>query len=307
MIQGASLIKNIKRLHSRDDALSETIDADLIKAARSNITPGTSLTGAASSAQQGVEASPTAVLEGTDNRSDLVGNKPADAVNDHSEDQDNNGAELDERISTISEEEILSISRAKSSPFYELAQYIFLKVQDRPSMLPKVPSGLSGIHDEMFRLALRLLEEPGDVIHKKDAFVLVSGIINTISPTGRSLSLSSQIVTESEAICMAYESRNIGILLNDLLDALYPDEDDPTAMSMENLQGVVYSLLSKSTSPRQTKDDKERYTVLKIMCQLLLCLEHDIFAKPVSEHVFVSVWSQILNTMLHGGGLRVIS
>ncbi|KAF9318385.1 hypothetical protein BG003_011304 [Podila horticola] len=77
-------------------------------------------------------------------------------------------------------------------------------------------------------------------------------------------------------------------------------------MSMENLQEVVYSLLSKSSSPRLTKDDKERYIVLKILCLLLLWLEHDIFAKPVSEHVFVSVWSQILNTMLYGGGLRVI-
>lgn len=105
---------------------------------------------------------------------------------------------------------------------------------------------------------------------------------------------------------MAYKSQKIEILLSELLCALYPDEDDPTAMSMENLQEVVYSLLSKSSSPRLTKDDKERYIVLKILCLLLLWLEHDIFAKPVSEHVFVSVWSQILNTMLYGGGLRVI-
>ncbi|KAG0039027.1 hypothetical protein BGZ83_002922, partial [Gryganskiella cystojenkinii] len=96
---------------------------------------------------------------------------------------------------------------------------------------------------------------------------------------------------------MAYESQKIGILLSELSHALYPDEDDPTALSMENLQGVVYSVLSKSASPRLTKDDKERYMVLKIVCRLLLWLEHDIFAKPVSEHVFGSVWSQILNTM----------
>ncbi|KAF9081773.1 hypothetical protein BGX27_004776, partial [Mortierella sp. AM989] len=214
----------------------------------------------------------------TDNGSDLVGDKAADAINSHSKDQDNHGAGLDE-------EDILSISRAKSSPFYELAQYIFHKVQDRQPALPTVPSGLSAIHDEMFRLALQLLEEPGDVIHRKDAFVLVSGIINTISPTGKSLSLSFQIATGSEATCMAYESQKIGILLSELLCALYPDEDDPTAMSMDNLQEVVYLLLSKSSSPRRTKDDEERYMVLKILCQLLLWLEHDIFAKPVSEHV----------------------
>ncbi|KAF9343136.1 hypothetical protein BGX26_006215, partial [Mortierella sp. AD094] len=83
-IQGASLIKNIKRLHSRDDALSETIDAGLIQAARSEITPGTSLPGTASSTQnyqQGAEVSPTAVLEGTDCSSDLDDDEPADAIN----------------------------------------------------------------------------------------------------------------------------------------------------------------------------------------------------------------------------------
>ncbi|KAF9318384.1 hypothetical protein BG003_011303 [Podila horticola] len=193
-MQSESLIKNLKRLHSRDGALSETIDTGMVQAAKSSITPGTSRPGTASSTQnyqQRAEAPPTAILEGTASRSDLGGDEPADAVNTCSKDQNNDGAGLDEETSTVLEEEILSISRAKSSPFYELAQYIFhksilhpsaapasvhqtnalyiIQVQDRPSMLPTVPSGLSAIHDEMFRLALKLLKEPGNVIHKKDA------------------------------------------------------------------------------------------------------------------------------------------
>ncbi|KAG0333439.1 hypothetical protein BG000_009168, partial [Podila horticola] len=166
------LDKKSQTLAQRDGALSETIDTGMVQAAKSSITPGTSRPGTASSTQnyqQRAEVPPTAILEGTASRSDLGGDEPADAVNTCSKDQNNDGAGLDEETSTVLEEEILSISRAKSSPFYELAQYIFHKVQDRPSMLPTVPSGLSAIHDEMFRLALKLLKEPGDVIHKKDA------------------------------------------------------------------------------------------------------------------------------------------
>lgn len=136
--------------------------------------------------------------------------------------------------------------------------------------------------------------------------MIVSGIINTISPTSCDLSLSPQIEAESMASCMTYDSQSIRVLSNDLLKALYPSEDDPSSMSIENLQRTVYSLLAESSSPRPTRDDKERFLVLKILCQLLFWIEHDIFTKPVSEHVFVSVWSQILNTLFHGGGLRAI-
>src|SRR5688572_4291144 len=109
---------------------------------------------------------------------------------------------------------------------------------------------------------------------------IASGIINTISSTGRTLSLSPRIETESMAACMAYESPQIRVLSSDLLSALYPDEDDPSAISMDNLQKVVYSLLSESPTLRLSRNDKERHVVLKILCQLLLWLEHDTFAKP---------------------------
>ncbi|KAF9107300.1 hypothetical protein BGX27_008795 [Mortierella sp. AM989] len=50
-IQDENLVKNIKRLNSRDDALSQTMDAGLIEAARSHIGPGTRLSSAASPVQ----------------------------------------------------------------------------------------------------------------------------------------------------------------------------------------------------------------------------------------------------------------
>lgn len=118
------MIKNLKRLHSRDGALSETIDTGMVQAAKSSITPGTSRPGTASSTQnyqQRAEAPPTgatiifsfrsifllcfvalriafddlflfyssllAILEGTASRSDLGGDEPADAVNTCSKDQ----------------------------------------------------------------------------------------------------------------------------------------------------------------------------------------------------------------------------
>ncbi|KAF9900010.1 hypothetical protein EC991_008035 [Linnemannia zychae] len=310
-IQTEGLVKNIKRLHSRDEALSETIDAGMIQAARSSIIPGASFSSTGSSTpnyQQRAQIPPAVVLEGTD-RSDSDANQPTGFVNPRSNTQAIQRwrwiGRLDEEASAVSEE-TFSLSRAKSSPFYELAQYIFHKVQDRLSTLPTVPPGLSFIHEEMSRLALKLLNEPGDVILKKDVFVIISGIINTISPIGRTLLPSPRIEAASMAFCMSYESQAITALSNDHLRALYPYEDDPSTMSLESLQKVVYSMLAESSTPRLTRDCREKYVVLKILCQVLLWLEHDTFCQPVSEHVFVSVWSQVLNTMFLGGGLRVI-
>ncbi|KAF9405418.1 hypothetical protein BGZ76_006583, partial [Entomortierella beljakovae] len=70
-----------------------------------------------------------------------------------------------------SDADITSLSHMESSPFYKLAKYIFYCVQGRPTALPAVPSSLIPIHDEMFRLALNLLEEPGDVAQKKDVLL----------------------------------------------------------------------------------------------------------------------------------------
>ncbi|KAF9093267.1 hypothetical protein BGX27_001642, partial [Mortierella sp. AM989] len=64
--------------------------------------------------------------------------------------------------------------------FYELVDFIFKKTQGQDPMLPALPLGLSPTHNEMYRTALQLLLEPGDVTKKKPALVALSGIVNTL-------------------------------------------------------------------------------------------------------------------------------
>ncbi|KAG0227091.1 hypothetical protein BGW41_003981 [Actinomortierella wolfii] len=76
---------------------------------------------------------------------------------------------------------------------------------------------------------------------------------------------------------------------------------------MPSLQSFVYTKLAEDTTKwKRAKEDQEKYVVLKLMNQILLWLEHSQFERPVSEHVYVSAWSSIFNTLLASGGLRVI-
>ncbi|KAG0282634.1 hypothetical protein BGZ97_008905, partial [Linnemannia gamsii] len=76
----------------------------------------------------------------------------------------------------------------KSSPFYGLITYVF---QRMAAALPTtVPSGISALHREMYVAALEELRRPGPVVHKKDALVILSTIVNTVVPGGRHFSIS---------------------------------------------------------------------------------------------------------------------
>ncbi|KAI7823572.1 hypothetical protein BC939DRAFT_160279 [Gamsiella multidivaricata] len=77
-------------------------------------------------------------------------------------------------------------------------------------------------------------------------------------------------------------------------------------MSVESLQRFVYESLLQCLGPHPTRAAKEKYLVLKIVSQVLHWLENDIFAAPLSEHVFVSAWSDVLNTLFAQSGLRGI-
>ncbi|KAG0275874.1 hypothetical protein BGZ95_008271 [Linnemannia exigua] len=193
-------------------------------------------------------------------------------------------------------------ARARASPFYNIVDFIFKK--DPP--LPALPSGLSPTYNEMFRAALQLLQEPGDVSRKKPVFALVSGIINTLSPVGQQFTLSPFVEEQSRMACLSYRSKVIDDLRADLQKALYPDPDDPAAMSVESLRRFVYESLSQCLGPHTTRAAKEKYLVLRIVSQVLHWLENDIFSAPLSEHVYVSAWSDVLNTLLAQSGLRGI-
>ncbi|KAG0334388.1 hypothetical protein BG000_008377 [Podila horticola] len=158
----------------------------------------------------------------------------------------------------------------------------------------------------MFLAARDLLQEPGDITKKKEVFVIVSGIVNTLSLTGPRFTISPMIMLESRMPCLSYTSPVIDKLRDDLLSALYPDPDDPAAICVESLQSKVFQCLSQCTDPRPTRAEKEKYAVLKILSQILIWLENDKFAQPASEHVFVSVWSDVLNTLFCRSGLRSI-
>ncbi|KAF9949494.1 hypothetical protein BGZ72_008748 [Mortierella alpina] len=77
-------------------------------------------------------------------------------------------------------------------------------------------------------------------------------------------------------------------------------------MSAESFQRLVYESLPQCIGSRPMRAAKEKYLVLKIVSQVLYWLENDIFAAPLSEHVFVSAWSDILNTLFAQSGLRGI-
>ncbi|KAG0363215.1 hypothetical protein BG005_002364 [Podila minutissima] len=135
---------------------------------------------------------------------------------------------------------------------------------------------------------------------------LVSGIINTLSPVGQQFTISPLVEDQSRMACLSYRSKAIDDLRADMLAALYPDPDDSAAMSVESLQMFVYESLIQCIGPRPTRAAKEKYLVLKIVSQVLHWLENDNFASPLSEHVFVSAWSDIVNTLFAQSGLRGI-
>ncbi|KAI1288619.1 hypothetical protein EDD11_009887 [Mortierella claussenii] len=231
----------------------------------------------------------------------------------------------------------LSLSQARSSPFYELVNYIYKKVckylmsctlrvnlvlsniltdrhlvciiqaQQKQVALPNIPNDLTPIHSEMFRLARDELTKPGDVMKKKHVFCLVSGIVNTLMPIGRSLSISSAVEAASIAPALQYESQTIRTLQEELLAALYPDAEDPGSMDVSNLRRTVYLRLAEAEQePRKSKGVKERYAVLQILTLILLWLANRKFDKPSPEHVFVSAWSDVFNALFQGANLRVI-
>ncbi|KAF9537311.1 hypothetical protein EC957_008486 [Mortierella hygrophila] len=223
--------------------------------------------------------------------------QPSSLAQEHEADND---TEVETGLATLESE--LPLSRAKESPFYELVEYIYKKVA-----LPNVPSNLTPIHSEMFRLARDELNKPGDVTKKKHVFCLVSGIVNTLTPIGRSLSISSAVEASSIAPALQYESPSIRTLQEELLAALYPDPEEPGSTDFSNLRRTVRQRLADlEQEPRRTRGDKEHYAVLEIFDLILFWLAIRKFEKPSPEHVFVGSWSDVFNALFQGANLRVI-
>ncbi|KAF9545153.1 hypothetical protein EC957_011223 [Mortierella hygrophila] len=213
------------------------------------------------------------------------------------------------------EMQVVVPSRAKATPFYDLIAYVFLKAKKKSATLPSPSSsalcGLSVNYQEMYKAALAYLRQPGPIEAKKDVLVLLSGIINTVSPNARRFSLSKKIMTESRLPELDPQSETHKIvkgLLAELLKALYPDLDKDRHCEPDfiQLQKKVWRLLQDAASSRHTHAETATYTTLQIVQQVLLWIELGLFTPLTSEHVYVSAWAMLFNILLFGTTVRAI-
>ncbi|KAF8926343.1 hypothetical protein BGZ47_002800 [Haplosporangium gracile] len=218
-------------------------------------------------------------------------------------------------LDLLPEMQIVIPSRVKATPFYDLIAYVFLKAKKKSATLPSPLSsalrGLSINYQEMYKAALTYLREPGPVEAKKDVLVLLSGIINTISPNARQFSLSKKIMAESRLPELDPQSeihKVVKGLLAELLEALYPDLDKDRYCEPDfvQLQKKVWQLLQDAASSRHTHAEKAKYTTLQIVQQILLWIELGLFTPPTSEHVYVSAWAMLFNILLFDTTVRAI-
>ncbi|KAF9580570.1 hypothetical protein BGW38_002722 [Lunasporangiospora selenospora] len=135
-------------------------------------------------------------------------------------------------------------------------------VKNRSASLPSsAPRGLSINHEELYNAALKKLKEPGPVEVKKDVLVLLSGIINTLSPDSRNFRLSRKIMMESFLPPLDPKSQTY-TTINDvratLLNALYPslNIDQYCEPDFVNLQQKMWQLLSEAASSKKTQEGK---------------------------------------------------
>ncbi|KAF8939866.1 hypothetical protein BGZ58_008494 [Dissophora ornata] len=213
-------------------------------------------------------------------------------------------------------------SRAKSTPFYDLIAYVFQKVQfapvpsagdDDPAIMlmlkgsssslagqekardppSSILAGLSNNHKELYKAALDELRRPGPVEAKKDVQVMQSGIMNTVIPSGRSFTLSKNIMASSHLPPVDPQSDiHIAVtdLLKKLLDALYPTlkkvpHADPQFVQ---LQKAIWQGLCHAVDLKHTESGMATYTTLLTMQHIVAWVELGSFRPPISEHVFVS-------------------
>ncbi|KAF9106560.1 hypothetical protein BGX27_009115 [Mortierella sp. AM989] len=188
------------------------------------------------------------------------------------------------------------------NPFHDLILYVSQRAKGRTSILPTTaPGELSRLHQDMYMAALEELRKPGDVVSKKDVLVLLSTIINTLSTSGRRFSISRRIMKASLIPELTSDlCKPVKNLVRELLLALHPqiDHDRQCPPDFGQLKRMVWALLLDTT------EKTESYTTLQIVNQILHWVELGIFAPPTSEHVYVSAWSLLINTLLLDTNIR---
>ncbi|KAG9064563.1 hypothetical protein KI688_002821 [Linnemannia hyalina] len=159
------------------------------------------------------------------------------------------------------EMQIVAPSRAKATPLL------------RPYCL-RISEGQEEIGNTTIAFILCPLQ-PVRQLPRNDVLVLLSGIINTVSPNARQFSLSKEIMIESRLPELDPQSEThkaVKGLLAELLKALYPDldKDRYCEPNFVQLQKKVWQLLQDAASSRHTHAEKAKYTTLQIVQQVLL-------------------------------------
>ncbi|KAF9991380.1 hypothetical protein BGZ79_004597, partial [Entomortierella chlamydospora] len=230
-------------------------------------------------------------------------------------DESNNDAEdLDDNGSTVNEElvaDVGAVSTLNTPPFRDFVKYIYQKVQGSSSEMPRIPDNISANHKELLEYALQILSANSrsqNFILIKDVLVLLSGIVNTVSPDVISkLSLAPVIKQESALPSFNVREESVKGILRDILLALCPEyDDDQYAIPlMANLQTWIWRELSviHTSSDASSIVKRKLLVVVSYICTLL---ESNQLIPPSTEHVFVSVWTYILNYLLDWNIMRGI-
>ncbi|KAG0225738.1 hypothetical protein BGW41_004577 [Actinomortierella wolfii] len=203
----------------------------------------------------------------------------------------------------------VDLTRAQATPFYDLIEYLFKKTRGETATLPAIPRSFeSSNFGEIYRSAhAQLASQNGG---NKDTLTVLSGIINTISPAGQEFTLSPRIKSESLVSSLTSRLPCVEVLLKELLNALSPnyDNDPHGEITLIGLQVKVWKLLAESATDGLPKSKEQRATmmVLKAVSQICSLLENRQLQPPHSEHVFVSVWSNIMNLLFQDSLIRVI-
>ncbi|KAK3808267.1 MAG: hypothetical protein J3Q66DRAFT_416783 [Benniella sp.] len=175
-------------------------------------------------------------------------------------------------------------------PFKPLIEYIFKKVRGDDAHLPQVPASISYNHSEMFE-------------------VILSGIINTVSPSMTDLILSDTIMSNSELPTFTKEAHQEAVkgIVRDMLHALCPgiESDSLAVPHLEELQKWVWAQLAAiDGTPAAFRETRKK--VLEVVSYLCSVITSKELEPSTSEDVFVSAWSHALNVFFDSNLVRGI-
>ncbi|KAF9956848.1 hypothetical protein BGZ70_009750 [Mortierella alpina] len=137
----------------------------------------------------------------------------------------------------------------------------------------------------------------------------LSGIVNTISPSAKSFAFTPEMKVESAVAALEEKDDALTELMDELLESYCPGhKDDPLApLDLESLRLKIWSLLLNSgLTPPRTKAVRQRMAVLQVIDHVCTLIATNQLAPPTTEHVVVSVWSNIFALLLGGDIVRGI-